>query len=275
VEPRTAPARPAAGAGATLPLAAGWRALIGLAGVANLVGALALVARTAEVIDAWPWDLTRLSVLFLAAMLAAVGAAAVWIGVSGEGGSLPAGFTNLAVTGLGTAGWLAVTEPDLRGLTAAVALLAVGNLVLAVVTHRAVAARDEWAPDLPGVIRWSFVAFATVLAAVGVALIAGIPGVMPWQVGPGTAEVFGWIFLGDAFFFTYPLLWPTADAGRAQLWSFLGYDLVLLGPLAATLPTIDPSLRPNLLAYLAVLVYSTVLGLWYLVVRPLARGTRG
>jgi hypothetical protein len=255
----------------SLPLAPVWRALVGLAGAANLGAAAYLTTQPPGVIDGWPWELTRLSVLFLAAMLAAVGAAAVWIGVRGDGGALPAGFTNLAVTGAGVAGWLAFTEPDRRGLAAGIALLAALNLALAVVTHRAIVRRAAPVEPPPRLIRWSFVVFAAVLAAVGIALITGTSGVMPWQVGPGTAEVFGWIFLGDAFFFTYPLVWPTSDGGRAQMWSFLGYDLVLLAPLAAVLPGVDPALRPNLLAYLAVLVYSTVLGVWYLVARPLSR----
>jgi hypothetical protein len=39
-------------------------------------------------------------------------------------------------------------------------------------------------------------------------------------------------------------------------------------PLASTLRVVDPARRPNLVAYLAILVYSAVLGVWYLVVRP-------
>jgi hypothetical protein len=252
----------------SLPLAPVWRVLIAAAGVGNLLGAAYLTTQPPGVVDAWPWELTRLSVLFLAAMLAAVGAAAVWIGVSGDGGALPAGFANLAVTGAGVAGWLAFTEPDRRGLAAGIAALAVLNLVLAVVTHRATVRRAVPVEPAPRLVRWSFVVFATVLAGVGLALIAGAGGVMPWSVGPGTADVFGWIFLGDAVFFAYPLVWPTSDRGRSQLWSFLGYDLVLLVPLASTLQVVDPALRPNLVAYLAVLVYSAVLGVWYLAVRP-------
>jgi hypothetical protein len=256
------------GAMVSLPLAPVWRVLVGAAGAANLLGAAYLTTQPPGLIDAWPWELTRLSVLFLAAMLAAVGAAAVWIGVSGDGGALPAGFANLTVTGAGVAGWLAFTHPDRRGLAAVIAVLAALNLVLTVVTHRAAVRRAVPVELAPRLVRWSFAVFAVVLAGVGFALIAGGSDVMPWSVVPGTADVFGWIFLGDAVFFAHALVWPTTDRGRSQLWSFLGYDLVLLVPLASTLRVVDPALRPNLVVYLAVLVYSAVLGVWYLVVRP-------
>jgi hypothetical protein len=260
-------------AAVSLPLVPIWRVVVAVAGIANLAAAAHLATQPAWLMDGWPWELTRLSALFLAAMLAAVGAAAVWMAASAEGAAVPAGFLNLAVTGFGVAGWLALREPDLRWVALAIAVIAAADLAVAVLAHRRLhrGVRGPARP-LPPLVRWSFLAFSLVLAAVGLALVTGIADVMPWSVGPGTAQVFGWIFLGDAVFFAYPLVWSTADEGRAQLWSFLGYDLVLLPPLAATLPDVDPSLRPNLVVYLAVLVWSAALGLWWLVVRPL--GTR-
>lgn len=255
-----------------------WRAIIGVAAVLNLAAAAYLTTQPSAVIDRWPWELTRLSVLFLAAMLAALGVAAVWIAASGQRGALPAGFLNLAVTLGGIALWLARTDPDRRSIATALGALAVVNVALFVRTHRAprsravpVAAPDP-PPSLPGPVRWSFVAYVVVLLTVGIVLITGGDGIVPWHLGEGTAEVFGWIFVGDACFFAYALRWPSEDAGRAQLWAFLGYDLVLLGPLAATATTVAADQRVNLALYLAVLVQSAGLALWVLVVRPATRG---
>lgn len=258
-----------------------WRAAIAVAAVANLAVAVYLTTQPEAVIDRWPWELTRLSVLFLAAMLAAVAAASAWIAASGDRSALPAGFLNLAVAFGGMAIWLGATDADRRGTALVLGAIAIGNAVTFVLTHRSVRA-DDPADDrgatpgqaLPPLVRASFALFALVLVAVGVALVVGAEGVMPWSVGPGTAEIFGWIFVGDACFFAYGLLWPGTDAGRSQLWAFLGYDVMLLAPLAATLSTVSSALRLNLLVYLAILAYSAVLGVWVVAVRPAFRGRR-
>ena len=83
------------------------RGAIGSAAAANLAVATAFALQTPWALELWPWDTGRLSYLFLASMLAAVGVAAAWIALSGETSSLPAGFLNLAVTlaGIGRTLW--------------------------------------------------------------------------------------------------------------------------------------------------------------------------
>ena len=49
----------------------------------------------------WPWPDGRLSYLFIGSILAAVSAAALWIGWTGELGALPAGSLNVFVIALG------------------------------------------------------------------------------------------------------------------------------------------------------------------------------
>jgi hypothetical protein len=50
----------------------------------------------------WPWPDGRLSFLFIGSILAAVSAAALWIGWTGELGALPAGSLNILVIGITT-----------------------------------------------------------------------------------------------------------------------------------------------------------------------------
>src|SRR5919106_6825149 len=74
------------------------RVAVAIAAGMNLFLAVGFTLQQAWALDRWPWEVGRLSYLFLASMLAAVGVAALWIAISGETGSLPAGFLNLAVT---------------------------------------------------------------------------------------------------------------------------------------------------------------------------------
>jgi hypothetical protein len=57
---------------------------------------------------------------------------------------------------------------------------------------------------------------------------------------------------------------PSWPFSRAQLWSFLAYDLVLIGPLVAHIRAVPPELLSNLLIYIAILVYSGGLAIYYL-----------
>ncbi|MFA9431045.1 hypothetical protein [Egicoccus sp. AB-alg2] len=245
------------------------RAVIGLAALGNAVLAAGLVANAGWVLRWWPWETGRLSHLFLASMLAALAAGAGWIAASGEAGSLPAGFLNLTITTAGIAGWLA-TRVEGYGATAAVlGILAAVNLLLYLVTSRRWPAPG--AARTPALVHGSFAAFGTVLLVVGVALLVDVT-VMPWPVEGETRVVFGWIFLGDAAFFLEGVrhrVWP---ASRAQLWAFLGYDVVLLPPLLLHLREVEGPVLLRLVVYLAVLLFSAVLAIRYLLLDPATRG---
>jgi hypothetical protein len=93
------------------------------------------------------------------------------------------------------------------------------------------------------------------------------PNVLPWYVEGPTSVVIGWMFLGDAFYFLYPLVqfgWTKArwHGAAAQLWSFLAYDLVLLGPFLQRLPAVDPIYRDSLIVYTLILLYSGGLAIY-------------
>jgi hypothetical protein len=244
-----------------------FRVLVAIAAALNLVLAAAFALQQSWALDLWPWEIGRLSYLFLASMLAAVGVAAMWIAVSGDTGSLAAGFLNLAVTLGGISAFLVTTGT--RRLGYAIGGLALVNVALLLWSRRL---PQPESPRLPALVRGSYVVFTLVLLAVGLALIMRRPGVMPWPLDPDTSVVFGWIFFGDAFYFAYAVWRPRWHSARAQLWSFLGYDAVLIGPLLAHLSRVEPELRLNLIVYLLVLVYSAALGAYYLLLNERTRG---
>jgi hypothetical protein len=250
-------------------LAPALRALVATGAAANLVLAVGFAFQRTWAVQLWPWETGRLSHIFLGAMLAAIGAGAAWIAISGEAGSLPAGFLNLTVALGGIGAYLVWWTPEERTLGIAVLVLAAVNLVMLVVTLPRI---PPVGPRVPTLVRVSNGVFTVVLAVVGLALILGAEQIMPWPLDPDTAVVFGWIFFGDAFYFAYATARPHWDNARTQLWSFLGYDAVLLVPLVRHLGDVDRELLLNLVVYLAVLVFSAGLGLYYLVLNP---GTRG
>lgn len=220
-------------------------------------------------VAAWPWQDKSLSFAFVAAMQAAIAAALFWIAITGELGAMAAGALNLIVMMGGLATYMgiqvAVTGRPIFLIYTLVCLsFAVFNLWL-----------FQWARrqplydtrPLPTLVRFSYILFIFALAAVGLALIIQIPNVLPWYVEGPTAVVLGWMFLGDAFYFFYPLVqlgWAKArwHGAAAQLWSFLAYDLVLLGPFLQRLPVIDPSYRNSLIVYTLILLYSGFLALY-------------
>lgn len=165
------------------------------------------------------------------------------------------------------AGYLFLASPDGRaaGLEAyavGCAVLAVFNAVLVVRTW-GLAPRDR--RPTPAPVRASYVLFTVILLAVGLALILGVDDIMPWPLLPETSVVIGWIFFGDGFYFLYAVLRPEWGRAKAQLWSFLAYDVVLIPPLVAHyLDGVPDDLVTNVIVYLVVLVYSGALAVCYL-----------
>jgi hypothetical protein len=250
------------------------RIALAVVGVTNLVSALAFAFQLPWALAILPWGTGRLSYVFIGSIFAATGAGVLWIAVSQETGSMPAGFLNLTVTLGGIAAslvFMAAREDrgELVPVTVTAGLLAAANIVLFSRTRRLGDAASE---SLPWLVRGSFIAFTAILLAVGVSLIAQAPRVMPWPLDPETSLLIGWIFFGNAFYFLYGAVRARWDSARAQLWSFLAYDVVLIGPLLLHYPNAPAELRTNVVVYSAVLIYSGALAVYYVV---LNRNTRG
>jgi hypothetical protein len=248
------------------------RAVIGVAALVNLFAAIGFATRQPWAVAAWPWETGPLSFMFLGAMLTAVATGAGWIAYSGEMGSLPAGFLNLTVMLGGIAAFLLfgdVTVPPPAALGVGVGVLALVNLALFWWTRRLPIGEPQ---PLPTLIRAAYLVFIVVLVVVGVSLILRIDGIMPWPLDPDTRVVFGWMFFSDAWYFAYALLRPDWQCARAQLWSFLGYDVVLMIPLLLHLRQAPSELLDNLVLYLLILAVSGGLAVYYLILNPDTRG---
>jgi hypothetical protein len=224
-------------------------------------------------LSTWPWPDGRLTYLFVSSILAAIAIAVIWIGVSHEWSQMAAGAINLVVTTGGIATFLLLhayrTDQRQFLLYAAVGFaMLLANVGFFVWAHRLPLVDPT---PLPGVVRFSYALFTAILVVVGIALIRQTPNIMPWPLQPETSVLIGFIFFGDAFYFLYAVMRPYWESGRAQLWSFLFYDLVLIGPFLAHLNHVRPDLRDNLLVYIAVLLYSGALAVYYLFIQPATR----
>src|SRR5215213_1605490 len=78
------------------------RILLLISGLVILALALGFIFRIPIVLRLWPWEDGRYSYLFIGSILAAVSAAALWIGWTGELGVLPAGSLNVFVIAITT-----------------------------------------------------------------------------------------------------------------------------------------------------------------------------
>ena len=92
-----------------------------------------------------------------------------------------------------------------------------------------------------------------------------------WALNPDLSVIFGCIFIGDAFYFLYSLFYSRWHNAAGQLLSFLAYDLVLIVPFLLLFETVKPEYMLNLIVYVAVLIYSGGLAVYFLFVNSQTR----
>ena len=242
-----------------------------VSGLVFLLFAFGFVFRLPFATSIWPWEDGRYSYLFIGSILAAVSAAALWVGWTGEFGALPAGSLNVFVIALTTCIYFFILASQGR---ADMTLFGVFAAVSAVVSLAAFfwslkIPLQETRP-MPKLVRVSFWIFIVSLFLSGGSLILQAP-IFPWKLNPDTSVVFGCIFLGDAFYFLYGMFRPNWSNALGQLLSFLAYDLVLIIPFIGLLNTVAPERYINLVVYTAVLIYSGALAIYYLFVNSQTR----
>lgn len=257
------------------PSAKGLRYVCVLVGVLLLAFAAGYVLQAPWATSMWPWPDGRLSYIFVGSIQAAIAASVIWIGLSEEWGALAAGAVNMLVMAGGMA--LFLFRLAARGdggylwiyaaWCAAFALLNVGILLWS----RKYAIRDP--RPTPRLVRISFVCFAAVLLGVGGMLLARVPNVFPWPLNPDSSVMFGWIYIGAACYFLYAVVYPRWHNARAQLWGFLAYDVVLIPPFLAHFAEVKPEHSLSLTVYVAVLVYSATLAVYYLFLNESTRAS--
>lgn len=239
-------------------------------GILLMAIALGFAFQNDWVISWWPWADSRLSYIFVGSIIAAASTAVLWIGWSGEWGALAGGALNILLIALGSAGYLLVLYSQ-RGQ---MLLLIYGIISVLVAVASGVA--FVWASriplrdvrSMPRLVRISFGIFATALLLASLALIIRVPTIFPWSLNPDSSVIFGLIFVGNASYFIYGLLKPRWHFARGQLLSFLAYDLVLIIPFLNHFAAVRPEHALSLISYIAVLVYSGALAVYFLFFNP-------
>jgi hypothetical protein len=119
---------------------------------------------------------------------------------------------------------------------------------------------------MPRLVRLSFVGFIIALLIVGGSLILKTPNILPWNVNVAGSVVYGWFFLGAALYFAYGLLRPSWHNAAGQLTGFLAYDLILIVPFLQYWPVVPPNSQGSLIIYLGVILISSLLAIYYLLI---------
>lgn len=250
------------------------RYLILSGGLFILVIAIGFIFQAPLATSLWPWPDGRLSYLFVGSILMAVSAAAIWIGWTGELGALPAGSLNVFVISVAAAIYffqLALQDDRPNALPFGITML-----VMAVASG----VSFLWSRRLPLhdlhptplLVRISFGIFVVALFLAGGALVLKAP-IFPWALNPDSSIIFGCIFIGDAFYFLHGLLFPRWHNALGQLLSFLAYDLVLIVPFILLFGTVKPEYLLNLVVYVAVLIYSGGIAIYFLFINSPTRFT--
>jgi len=222
----------------------------------------------------WPLPDTPLSYAFIASILAGGGAPLIWIGLSGELAALAGyglGF-GIMYAGMGLSALLFYV----RDQTAALGWYALVMGVLAAIggifffsTRRSRYAQAS--QPTPRIVRLAFIAEVAVLAAAGMLLVLKVPNTLPWNLSPESSVLYGWVFIGLAFYYLYAVLNPQWIHALGPLLGFLVYDLVLFGPLFARYGSLKPEHMRGQVAATLIIIFSAALGIYYLFVNPETR----
>lgn len=252
------------------------RALFVIGGLVFLVLTVGFFLQMGWATALWPWPVGRLSYIFISSIAAAIAAPMIWIGLTEEFGAARGGAVNLGITAGGTAVYLFLLygrEGGVQLLISAVAaavFLAINVGIFRWSSRLPI--RDRRA--MPRLVKASFGLFTAVLLVAGGLLVLQAPVIFPWPLRPESSVIFGCIFLGAASYFAIALRSPGWHSARGQLMGFLAYDLILIGPYLAHFETVQPAHRLSLIVYVAVLVYSGALAVYYLFVNGATRSWR-
>lgn len=126
-------------------------------------------------------------------------------------------------------------------------------------------------PRTPRIVRLAFAVEVLVLAGVGLLLILKVPNTLPWNLSLESSVLYGWVFLGLAFYYLYAVLKPPWIHALGPLLGFLVYYLVLFSPLLARFGKLQPEHVPGQVAASIIILFSAALGIYYLFLNP---GTR-
>ena len=247
------------------------RILLVVAAILSLGLGLGFYAQLSWAIKLWPWPDSYLSYVFLSSYATAIGAAVLWVALSGSLGAAKGGCVNLAVASAGMAVY------SLQAAQGNSAVQFFGFFCVAAFLGFVVGYVLLWRVPMqdsrraPLAVRVSFCVFIIMLVFTGVSLLMKSPTIFPWPLRPENSVIFGWAFLGAACYFAYCLLYPRWDNTGGQLLGFLGYDLILIVPFLRHFANVTPDHTVSLIVYVVVIVYSGALAVYYLFINRATR----
>ena len=97
------------------------------------------------------------------------------------------------------------------------------------------------------------------------------PNIFPWPLSPENSVFYGSIFLGAMCYFLYGVIYPCWGNAKGQLLGFLAYDLVLIVPFLQHFAAVRPEKLLSLTIYTAVVSYSGLLAIFFLLVHAPTR----
>ncbi len=223
----------------------------------------------------WRWLEGPIASGYFAALLASFGAGSLLLAWSGEWRAATGGTAALIITCLGFAVHAAVRYALGEGdgllihaaVLAVVAALGVSTLLTSMKSDL-----SDTRP-VPRGLRHFFLIFALLVLACGIALLFGVPGIMPWELAVQTSLLIGWIFVGLSAEYAYVALRGRLPDAQVLLVGFLVYGAVFALPLLQHLGTVEPNYLLSLIANLGVLVLSAPLAVFYLTIAQAMRPT--
>ncbi len=235
--------------------------------------AVLFLIRAPVMVGMWPIPGTGdMTFILLASFFAAAAASTAWAVIWGEAGSVVGIALDYVVIFVPLSIVAATTDPARGGSAVAFIMPTLAGVVAGVVLLW-----WSWPQPLldprptPRFLRAAFVMFTVALLFAGGALVARVPDILPWPLTPDHSVVAGTMFLGSASYFAYALVRPRWTNAGGQLAGFLAYDVMLIVPLATRSDSAYSERGPNLWAYVAVIVSSAIVAVWYLLLAPETR----
>jgi hypothetical protein len=232
--------------------------------------AAGFIFRQPWAIETWPFRYTGgMSYNFVASILAAAAASILYCGLSRDPRAMFGVGIDAAVIN-GPVAYLALSSGDasMRSFGVAAAATAAAGLGVCVWSRR-YAWRDK--QPTPVLVRVALAIFVVALWVVGSAMAAGSQKILPWEVSPEVARIYGWTFLGASTYLLYGAVVGVWSNAAGQLLGFLAYDLVLIPPFIDYFGHVAPDRLLNHVVYSTVVGVSAVLAVFYCFVLPRTR----
>jgi len=242
------------------------------AGILQLIFAAGFFFQQSWATSLWPVPDTRLSSAFIAAILGGGAAPLIWIGLSSRLEGL-AGYGlsfGIMYAGMALAAFGFYLQSRQTALAWFALILGMAALLCAILYFRTRSMVPADQPT-PRIVRLVFVLEILVLAGAGVFLLWKVPNTLPWNLSPESSVLYGWVFLGLAFYYLYAILNPQWIHALGPLLGFSVYALILFSPLFARFGNLQPEHIRGQVAASAIIIFSAVLGVYYLFMNPATR----